>query len=193
MKKLLWFMTFASIFSSMSIQFLVPFYAVFVEGIGGGLILAGATWAIYRIVSGLLILFTARLADKKNPYVIFTIGFGLRVIGTAGYFFVSTPVHLLIVQAIQGIAHALIVPSYRKIYSTHLDKGQEAVEWGYPPAGAEIAQGIAVLSGGIIVAELGFNWLFAVMLAAHIASFIFSLLAKQNSKKVKRKRILRKK
>lgn len=182
MKKLLWLMTLATIFSSMSIQFLVPFYAIFVENIGGGLILAGATWAIYKVVSGLTILFTSTLSDKYDPYNFIVLGFGLRVIGTAGYFLVSGPIHLLTVQIIQGVAHAFIVPSYRKIYSTNLDKGHEAVEWSYPSAGSEVAQGIAVLVGGIIVASIGFTWLFGVMLLAHVISLIFAILIKKRSK-----------
>jgi MFS family permease len=180
MKRILWYLTFATLFSSLSVELFVPFYAVFVQKIGGGLILAGATWAIYRLASSGMMLIAGRVADRNDPRNLLISGFGLRVVGTAGYFLVSTPVHLLAIQALQGIAHALIVPSYRKLYSENLDKRRAGSEWSYPQAGKEFSMAVAVLAGGAVLDALGFFPLFLMMLIAHGVSFIMAVAAKKS-------------
>lgn len=172
MRKLLWMMTFATMFSTLSVEFLAPFYAIFVGEIGGGLVLAGATWAVYRLGSAVVMFFSGRLADSYPAENFVLMGFALRVVGTGAYFFVTSPVHLILVQILQGFGHALIGPAYRKIYSQHLDGGHEAAEWSYPQVGHEISMAIAALAGGIIAEQLGFMSLFTFMFIAHIASFL---------------------
>ncbi len=179
MKKILWLLTFATFFSSMAIEFIVPFYAVFLGSIGGGLIMAGATWAVYRFGSAILLIISGRLADKYDESIFLVAGFALRIIGTAGYLFVSQPIHLLSVQIIQGLAQGLIIPSYRKIYSNNLDGDKKATEWSYPQAGRQLSMGIAVFTGGFIASKFGFKVLFTIMLISHIVSFIFSIYARK--------------
>jgi MFS family permease len=170
MKRMLALVTLASMFSTLSVEFIAPFYAVFVGGLGGGLILAGGTWAVYRFGSAIMMWVAGRIEDRWPAEHFVLLGFGLRMLGTTGYFFVTTPWHLLIVQAFQGFGHALIGPGHRKIYSRHLDEGHEAREWSYPEIGHEIATGTAALVGGIVAAQFGFVALFFCMLAAHSVS-----------------------
>lgn len=160
-----------------AIGLLGPIYAIFVEEIGGGLFVAGSSYAIFSIAMGVVTYIVAKWEDgvlrQENVIVAAR---GLTVLVFIGYFFIQTPLHLYIVQFFLGIVSALATPVFDSLYSKYLDTGKYASEWGLWEAGYAIVLGVSALLGGLITELYGFRVLFVVMLSMGILSFIASIL-----------------
>ncbi|MBN2126891.1 MAG: MFS transporter [Candidatus Diapherotrites archaeon] len=157
-----------------------PIYAVFVEQIGGDVLTASSSWALYSIVLGGLIFVFGKLEDgflKKEQMI--SAGLLVGSIATFSYMFVSEPIHLFLVQAFLGIAAAMVTPAWDSMYSINLDKGKESSEWSLEEGGSQIVLGLSALIGGIIVSMYGFNLLFILMgLLELLAFFLFISIKK---------------
>ena len=141
-----------------------PLFAVFAERIGGSILDISAAWAIYLITTGILIILIGKLSDKKGRQEeLVTIGFALNALFTFGYLFVKSPIHLFIVQAGLGIATALSTPTWNSLYAKYEDKKRTSYSWGLAVGQANIATGIAIIIGGLIVAKYSFTMLFIIM------------------------------
>ena len=162
-----------------------PLYAAFVEEIGGGLVVTGASYAVYTTASGFLVFFISRWEDHvKHQEKLVIFGRGLVALAFFGYLLISKPIHLFIVQGVLGIAFAVSAPALQSIYSKHLDDGKYASQWGLWEALIGIAAGIAALAGGFVAEVYGFRVLFWFMFLFSVASLLYSfrLLRKPKGK-----------
>ena len=133
-----------------------PIYAVFVNKIGGDIIEAGGSFAVFMLTAGFVVFLLAIWEDKSKHKKKFVIaGYGIGVIGTAGYFFVNSSAVLFIVQALLGLSVALA--------------------WGEWEAVDYLALGIGAITGAFIAEKLGFQALFFMMLVMTMFSFVTSL------------------
>ena len=141
-----------------------PLLAVFTEKIGGDILDISWAWAIFLIVTGICYVITGRLISGK-PYKakVMVLGYGLNAIFTFGYLFVSTPVHLFIVQACLGVSEAIGSPTWDSLYAKSLDDSHDGYAWGLAGGQSQIVTGIAILIGGFLVYYLSFNVLFITM------------------------------
>ena len=176
MNKSLKILLFTSFFLNLAAGFLGPIYAVFVEKIGGDLLTAGLSFAIFSITSGILIYLLSKWEDHvKHQEKLIIFSRALSIIGFIGYLLINNPIHLFIVQVIFGIATSIGTPAFDSIYSKNLDKGKFASEWGLWESMYAITVGIAAIIGGYIAQNFGFQILFITMLIMSIISFILSL------------------
>lgn len=148
-----------------SIALLAPIYAIFVEKIGGGILDAAGTYALFTIVYGILMIFIGKLTDKvqKKEYFM-AAGFFFSAIGFAGYLVAKNIIHLLITQIILGIAFAVITPASDALYTSHLDKDKYASQWGIWETTWYVTEGVCAFIGGIIAKYIGFHALFISMI-----------------------------
>jgi len=161
-----------------------PIYALFVEDIGGGLAVAGMAYSVYCIVAGILIYFIGKFEDKfDNQEMLVVVGYFILSIGYLGYLFVSSPLHLYLLQALFGVGAAIKLPVYRGIYSMNLDKGKFASEWGIWDSFTYIFWGISSFLGGHIAKAYGFRFLFLIMFALTFIGFLISLALLLEKKK----------
>ncbi len=110
---------------------LAPIYAIYVQKIGGDILAASGAWTVYSIVGGVLIIFLGRITDRaREPEYFIVAGFFAAFVGYAGYLFIKSPSHLFIVQAVLGLATALMTPAHDALYTEHLNGGRFASEWG---------------------------------------------------------------
>src|SRR5829696_6859807 len=97
---------------------LLPIYAIFVKQIGGDLLDASWTYALYMFSAGLVIYFFARWEDKlKNEKLFVIAGYLLGIVGAFGYLFVNSPLALFVVQIILGISAGMKDPAYDALFS----------------------------------------------------------------------------
>jgi MFS family permease len=169
----------SSFFVNFSGGLLGPIYAIYVEKIGGDILLVGSSFAVFSIVTGLLTWFLASWEDHiKHKVNLLIYSRVLSVIGFVGYLIINEPIGLFIVQIIFGIATALGNPSFDALFSKHLDRGKETSEWGAWEAMFAIVGGISAILGSVIVYYAGFpriicNYGLHFSLASLIVDFIF--------------------
>jgi sugar phosphate permease len=141
-----------------------PFYAVFIQDIGGTIAFAGLSWAVFSIVSGILIFLFSNLELKvKEPELLIALGYLLRGAVFISYALMASMTQLIITQVLWGIATALGVPAFDSVYATHTSKENSIVEWGHWEGIAAIMTGVAALAGGLFIQIFGYAVLFVVM------------------------------
>ena len=152
-----------------------PFYAIFVQKIGGDIALAGVSWAVFEIVCGVLTLFFTRWSLRvREQELLLALGYILRAGVFLSYAFMSTMLQLILTQVLWGIAAAIGVPAFDAVFSAHTSKDSSIAEWGGLEGVTSIAVGIAALVGGYAIKAFGFHFIFfgmsaiSVMLAIYI-------------------------
>lgn len=161
----------ASAFHVFALGLFGPFFAVFVNDIGGSATVAGTSYSIYAIAAGVLMYLSSRFEESRERMDILLItGYGLSTIAFTGYIFVDRPIHLFLVQGLLGIATAITSPAFDELYSKNLDAGHEALQWGIWESMYWIVSGTSALLAGIIVDSYGFSPLFALMAALSLLS-----------------------
>jgi MFS family permease len=165
MNKLIEILLVSSFFGNMAAGFIGPIYAVFVEQVGGDLITAGIAYAIFAIVSGILLILLGRWEDHvKHKANLLIASRLLSIAGFMGYLFVHSPEQLFFVQVILGISIALGAPAFDSIYYKNVSKKDSAFEWGAWEGVYQIALGFSALIGGFVAEAFGFKLLFILMI-----------------------------
>ncbi|VVB75408.1 Multidrug resistance protein MdtG [uncultured archaeon] len=188
MNKIIDLLIISSFFYGLAAGLLGPIYAIYVQQIGGDILTAGYSYALFTIICGVFILLLGIWENraKHEEKIIFASRL-LAVIGFIGYLFVSTPTDLFLVQIILGISMALIVPAFDSFYSKHLDKHCETEEWGAWEGFYQISLGISAAAGAIIADFFGFKTLIWLMIIFAVFSLIVVCFMTVKSKKNKKK------
>ena len=146
------------------IGMLAPFYAVFVQKIGGGIAFAGFSWAVFSIVAGVLTLLFSRWQLKvKEQELLLALGYLFRGAVFLSYAFMGSIPQLLFTQILWGISVAIGNPAFDSIYSSHTDKTDSIVQWGHWEGIAAISTGLAALVGGVLIQAVGYSLVFFAM------------------------------
>lgn len=143
-----------------------PIFAIFVtqQIQGGDLRVIGFGAAITQIFKCTFEIPIARYLDKNHgeydDFISLIIGNFLFISIPLLYLFATKVNHLYAIQALAGFSIALIVPPWNAIFSRHLDKAQENIEWSFESVGIGIAAGGAAAIGGVIAEKFGFKFVF---------------------------------
>ena len=141
-----------------------PFYAVFVQKIGGNIAFAGFSWAVFSIVAGVLTLLFSRWQLKvKEQELLLALGYLFRGAVFLSYAFMGSIPQLLFTQILWGISVAIVNPAFDSIYSSHTDKTDSIVQWGHWEGIAAISTGLAALVGGVLIQAVGYSLVFFAM------------------------------
>lgn len=170
------YLLFVDTITSFSLGLFGPIYAIFVEDIGGDILSASSVWAAYTIVIGVMIIIFGKLEDRiKREGRVMTLGYSLISLSILGYYFVSNPLELLIVQIVLGIGVAIVTPSFDTLYCRYLERKKVGFEWGLWEGLGEIFTGLSAIAGGIIAAFFGFKLLFIIMFLVSLAAVLVSI------------------
>lgn len=175
MKKWIKVLLAADFFILLAMGMIAPIYAIFVEQIGGDILDASGAWAAYALTSGILMFLIGKWGDYKKHYAkLLFFGYLLRAMAFLGYLFVENTMQLFAVQILLGLGLAMSLPTYDALYSTYLDRGKYATEWGLWEAMNMIVAALGALIGGAIANYFGFKILFVIMFIIGIIGVIFS-------------------
>jgi len=147
-----------------------PIFAIFIvqritiEGSMEAARVAGLSALCYWLTRSMLQIPIGKYLDKnhgeKDDFWFMVIGTSIAGFIPIGYLFSFLPWHIYFLQIIYAIGMSMVIPSWLAIFTRHIDKGKEALEWGmestFLGAGAGIAGGI----GGIVASNFGFNIVF---------------------------------
>lgn len=170
--------------------FVTPIFAIFLtQNIQGATIqTAGIASGIYWIVNSLALIPIGKILDwrkgEKDDLLAVILGNTLTAFVALGYIFSQLPWHIYLLQAFYGLGMALNIPAYTAIFTRHIDKGNEAYDWGMRGAFVGLAIGLAEGAGGFIAQRFGFNILFmaATVIVLASAALLF-LISKEMRKK----------
>jgi len=153
-----------------------PIYAIFVEGIGGDLLDAGWAAAAFMLAAGVVVFLLSRWENRVHHFEPMIIGgYAIRTVAIFGYIFVADAWHLMVVQIILGLGEALTIPAYDALFTTHIDKGQEASRWGDWEAMAYIVTALSAVIGASIATAFGFQTMFIAMFGVSLGGLIISI------------------
>jgi MFS family permease len=169
---------------------LSPIFAIFiVKNITSGNILeaaeiAGFASLIYWLVKSILQIPIGHYLDKnhgeKDDFWLMVLGTSLTAFIPIGYLFSQQPWHIYILQIIYAVGMSMVIPSWSAIFTRHIDKGREALQWSMESTFLGIGAGIAGGLGGIIASVFGFSTVFICVSSFNIISVIFLLLIKND-------------
>lgn len=198
LNKVITIIIFSDFILTTAASLLTPIFALFVMGEirGGSARAVGFSIAIYWIVKSALQLPIARYLDRNHGeiddhrFMIMGLIMGSVVIGA--FFFASELWHLYALQALLGIADAMLLPPFYAIFTRHIDRGSEGFDWSLRSSlsfGGGAAIGGAL--GGILLAMIGFRKVFLLSSLLYLGSagillFLQPYLIPKTSRPVKR-------
>lgn len=147
-------------------SFFAPIFAIFVtrQIPGGTLETIGFAAAITQIVKSVLEIPIARYLDKNHgeydDFYSLVTGRAFLMVIPFMYMFISSIPMLYFVSALMGIGLALSVPPWNAIFTRHIDKLQENMEWSFVSVSIGISGAAATALGGIVAETYGFKYVF---------------------------------
>ncbi|MBU3934388.1 MFS transporter [Patescibacteria group bacterium] len=171
-----------------------PVFALFIaQKITGGdinqaLRVAGLAAFFYWIPKSFLQIPIGKYLDKnhgeKDDFIFMVTGTFLAGLVPMIFLAATLPWHIYSAQIIHAFAMSLVIPSWMAIFTRHIDKGKEALEWGLESTSIGVGAGIAAAFGGTIAAILGFNVIFIfTSVFTVISAFLLILVRKDISSK----------
>lgn len=138
-----------------------PIYAIFVQKVGGQILDASGSQALFLLVYGVSIFLVARIKTAKEFLTL--IGFSVMTISSLGFLMITQVWHLFAVQFFYAIGYALITPTWEALIYDFTEKEESVRHWSYSMGSEKIMLAISAMAGGILATIGGFGLLFIVM------------------------------
>ncbi|MFH1978871.1 MAG: MFS transporter [Patescibacteria group bacterium] len=157
---------------------IAPIFAVYItDTIKGGTVeVVGIASGIYLISKAISQIPVGIIVDKipgeKDDFWFMFAGHMLFSIAPLFYIVISTPLQLYIFQFFYGLVVALAAPTWCAIFTRHIDKNYEGIEWASYTTLTELGAAGTAFLGGLLAYRFGFNVLFILV---SIASFVGSI------------------
>jgi len=146
-----------------------PIFALYVtDSIGLATIATvGIAMSIRSVFEAVFEIPLARLMDRtkteKDDFYITVVGNTLAALVYLGLAFTTAIWQLYILQALLGIASAMVFPGWCKVFTRHADKDKAGVEWSVYDIIIGVGRALAASAGAMIAVSLGFRLLFVVV------------------------------
>jgi ACS family D-galactonate transporter-like MFS transporter len=114
------------------------------------------TYAICQLLGGWLV-------DRFDVRIVYGLGFIVWSLATAGTGFVTSFSMLLLFRLLLGIGECVSYPAYSKILAGNFPESHRGIANALIDAGSKAGPAFGTLAGGMIVAELGWRWLFFLL------------------------------
>ena len=159
-------MIFSDFFILSAFSIYGPIFAIFIVGQihGGSAETVGLATASYWIVRSALQLPISKALDRlgsdRVDFTALIVGSFLFSIVPFLFIFATEPWHIYVLQAIYGVGDSLAASTYLSVFSHHLDRKRENLEWGTRSVLVGIGTSIAAIGGGFLADHYGFNLIF---------------------------------
>lgn len=145
-----------------------PIFAVFVTGqiAGASVQVVGFAAALTQIVKALVQVPVARYLDRNHGEYddFYSLVVGSIIVASTPflYFFASQTWHIYGIQAWNGLGLALAIPPWFAIFTRHIDKMKENIEWSLESVAIGISGAGAAAIGGVLAESMGFRAMFLI-------------------------------
>lgn len=169
-------------------NFVTPIFAIFVvqEVHGSNIGVAGSMVSVYLIVRVICELITGRFLMKSSDRTRFLVTImGIILLSGAylGFSASRTLETVFLFYGLAGVGMGIASPAKNSLFSSHLDKRIETVEWGIYDAIVFVGMALAAALGGFIADKYGFRFLFILAAVVNILSALpyLAFVRKQRS------------
>ena len=187
MNKTLKLLSISDVFIYSGFGLISPILAIFIKDnlIGGTLLAAGLSSAIFLITHAVLQIIFAEMFSSKDRRWMLMLGTILIACVPFGYIFSTQMWHIFIVQFIYGIGASFAYPSWYSLFSSNIEKKQSGFQWSIYNSSVSIGTGITAAVGAWLAGKIGFQWVFAITgIIAVCGLLILFRLDKNIAKKV---------
>jgi DHA1 family quinolone resistance protein-like MFS transporter len=171
--KIIKILIFSDVFILSGFGFITPIFAIFIAQrmTTGNIIEAakiagfatGIYWGVKSIVQIPFGRYLDRMQGERDDLLFIVFGNILAALAVFGYIFSSSALHIYLCQGIYALGMAMNIPGWCAIFTRHIDKGKEALEWSTRATLIGVGAAITGITGGIIAAEFGFDILFLLV------------------------------
>lgn len=162
--KFVFFLNSVNILIIVSAGFMMPLWGDFVEKIGGDVRTAGSAIGIFSIVIGFFTFIAGKIESKFNKDEWFMVITQVTmVLSYGGYFFVTKPWQLYLVQIGLGLSGAFQAPALYSLYHKCMPQKDSAFYWGIWTGFYNISIGTGAYISAYIVHEFGFTAMFSAL------------------------------
>jgi len=143
-----------------------PVFAVFVtkQVQDGSLAVVGFAAAVFQIFKSVLQIPIAKYLDKNHGEFddFYSMVFGTFLIALVPflYLFVTKASHIYLIQMLYGIGASFAIPPWYAIFTRHIDKMQEGVEWSLDSIAIGVGAALSAALGGLLTEKFGFQFVF---------------------------------
>jgi MFS family permease len=155
----------------------MPLYALFVERMGGDIMLASNAWAVFYIVAGIMTFIIGNWESKMKETEL-GIAWSQLVAALAylAFYLSDGPVTLYIAQIFLGIAAAFFWPAFHSVYGKHVNKLKSTEQWGWYDGLAFLLPALAAVAGGWLIQNYGFGMVFIIMIILSLMNAFLILI-----------------
>lgn len=164
---------------------IIPIFAIFAATKipGGNTEIAASSFSCYLVVRVIFELISGRyLARSKETqkFIISIIGIALMSLGYLGFALTDNIPSLFLSYGIIGMGLGISSPAKNSLFSTHLDKNKEVIEWSMYDGFIFMGMAMSATIGGFVANSYGFTFLFYLVAITNLISIIpYVLYAKK--------------
>jgi DHA1 family quinolone resistance protein-like MFS transporter len=168
-----------------------PIFAVFITNNikNGNLEVVGIASTIYLLSKSLGQIPIAKLMDKikgeKDDFRFLLFGSLCWSIVPLFYMIISQAWQLYIIQFFYGLTSAFAYPAWYAIFTRHIDKNKEGIEWGIYNTLTDLGGAISASLGGLLAYQFGFKYLFIIVSIISLFGSLFLLFIRKNFERIK--------
>lgn len=157
---------------------------------GGGVEVAGIAYGIFVLTRSLFQIPVAVIADnvkgEKDDFWFLIGGTLLLVFTPILMIFIDQIWQLYLVQIVHGLGNAAIYPTRMAIFTRHIDKKHEGLEWGIFQTLMDVSLSVSAFLGGFMVASFGWATLMIIRSCLYLvgAGFVMAIYKKMKRGKV---------
>lgn len=146
-------------------NFVIPVFPIFAATRipGGNIVLAATAYSTYLLMRLIFDVISSRYllqANEMEKFLITILGIIMVSMAFLGFAFSFAISHLFIFYGIAGVGIGIGYPAKLSLFSTHLDKNKETLEWGLSDTAVIGGTALAASLGGFVATEYGFKTLF---------------------------------
>lgn len=147
-------------------NFFAPIFALFVTSVPQGKIeVAASAFSVYLIVRVIFELISGRYLSNSGElrkFMMTILGTLIISVSYIGFAYTDSVIKIFIYYGIFGIGLGIASPAKNSLFSSHLDKDKESIEWGMFDASVLICVAFSAAAGGFIANIYGFKLLFLI-------------------------------
>ena len=164
--------------------FMIPLWGDFVKQIGGDIQTAGNAVAVFSVIIGFFTFIAGRIVSKFNKDAWFLVGMqAFMMLSYVGYFFVTKPMHLYLVQVGLGLGGAFQAPAIYSLYHKYMPQEDTPFYWGIWTGFYNISIGTGAFLSALIVRHFGFTVMFSSLVAVAFFGLAVSIYTMLQTKR----------